>query len=68
MVINCCFLRYRFGWFYKRNDTASDGDYEVYTGTDDLKKLGQMYAWKDDTNLTFYEGSCSRSMTSYRTM
>nr|CAD7408340.1 unnamed protein product [Timema poppensis] len=49
----------KFGWFSERNDTASyDGLFNMYTGTDDLSKLGMMYSWNYEHQSHYYKESC----------
>ncbi|KAI1280309.1 Protein croquemort [Halotydeus destructor] len=48
----------KFGWFYKRNDTAPDGVYRIQTGADDISKIGKMVAWKNESEIGF-TGSCA---------
>nr|CAD7203608.1 unnamed protein product [Timema douglasi] len=49
----------KFGWFAERNNSASyDGLFNMYTGTDDLSKLGMMYSWNYEHQSHYYEESC----------
>nr|CAD7256559.1 unnamed protein product [Timema shepardi] len=42
-----------------RNDSASyDGLFNMYTGTDDLSKLGMMYSWNYEHQSHYYKESC----------
>merc|ERR1711970_88320 len=44
----------RFGWFYSRNDSADyDGIYQMYTGKDDIYKVGQISQWQGHSNLSY---------------
>lgn len=47
----------KFGWFYGKNDTSTDGIYEMYTGTTDLSRLGRLLSWNDKSELPF-KGAC----------
>jgi len=50
----------RFGWFYDRNESIEyDGEFRMFTGTDDIYKVGQIDAWKNQTDLSdYYPGEC----------
>ncbi|XP_034472920.1 protein peste [Drosophila innubila] len=49
----------KFGWFYTRNGSADlTGVFNVYTGADDLTKLGQMHSWNYQTHTGFFESFC----------
>ncbi|CAG2064809.1 unnamed protein product, partial [Timema podura] len=49
----------KFGWFSERNNSASyDGLFNMYTGTDDLSKLGMMYSWNYEHQSHYYKESC----------
>nr|CAD7605787.1 unnamed protein product [Timema genevievae] len=49
----------KFGWFSERNNSASyDGLFNMYTGTDDLSKLGMMYSWNYEHQSHYYNESC----------
>jgi len=40
----------KFGWFYNRNGTTwSDGVLEMYTGEEDISKLGKIASWQGRT-------------------
>lgn len=41
----------RFGWFYGRNN-SSDGRFKIYTGKEDISKLGQLYSWRNSTQIS----------------
>jgi len=42
----------KFGWFYDRNNSLTfDGRYNMFTGTDDFMKTGQIYGWNGDTKV-----------------
>ncbi|KAM8716243.1 hypothetical protein ACLKA7_003171 [Drosophila subpalustris] len=49
----------KFGWFYTRNGSADlTGVFNVYTGADDLTKLGQMHSWNYQTHTGYFESYC----------
>ncbi|KAL1139975.1 hypothetical protein AAG570_006952 [Ranatra chinensis] len=51
----------RFGWFVNRNGSADyDGVFNMDTGTDDLFRLGKLYAWNFQSETNFFSGSCSK--------
>lgn len=42
----------KFGWFYSRNNSLTfDGRYNMFTGTDDFMKTGQIWQWNGDTKV-----------------
>lgn len=49
----------KFGWFYGRNDTSSDGRYEIFTGKSSLKDMGLMHAWNGSVELKHFYGKCN---------
>ena len=49
----------KFGWFYGRNGTSTDGIYEMRTGEDDLSSLGRLLSWNNQTELPFREECAS---------
>lgn len=49
----------RFGWFYSRNNTDTDGYMEVSTGYD-TGIPGQILRWNHQDKLSFYDGECSK--------
>jgi len=50
----------KFGFFYKRNgSTIADGVFNMFTGKDDIKKMGQMHSWNYSTQ-HFFPGECGR--------
>lgn len=50
----------KFGWFYKRNmSETADGVFNMYTGVNDINKLGDAFAWNYRNTEPFYTGSCS---------
>lgn len=48
-----------FGWFYKRNDSSTDGRYEVYTGHDLISNIGKMYSWNGFQSLQNFRDECN---------
>ncbi|CAD7080065.1 unnamed protein product [Hermetia illucens] len=51
----------KFGWFYTRNNSAElTGYFNMYTGVDDINKLGQMYSWNFNSTTNFFGGSCGK--------
>lgn len=50
----------KFGFFYKRNgSTSADGVYNMYTGEDNVAKMGEVHAWNYSTH-HFFPGQCGR--------
>ena len=47
----------RFGWFYKRNGSSSDGLFEMKTGAGEIASLGRLVSWNREQRLPF-PGSC----------
>lgn len=52
----------KFGWFYGRNNTVSDGYFQIKTGKDDLNELDEMYSWKGNTTLNLWWGDKCNSL------
>ncbi|XP_075153552.1 peste [Haematobia irritans] len=51
----------RVGWLYTRNGSSTyDGHFNMYTGTDDISKMGQIYEWNYKTHNGAFEGECGR--------
>lgn len=49
----------RFGWFVDRNGSASyDGRFNIFTGADDISKLGVMDLWNNENRSPYYRGNC----------
>lgn len=49
----------KFGWFYTRNGSADlTGVFNVFTGADQLAKLGQMSSWNYVNNTGFFSSYC----------
>lgn len=41
----------KFGWFYDRNGTSTDGVYQMWTGKGDITSLGRLLSWNNETEL-----------------
>lgn len=51
----------KFGWFYGRNESLSyDGRINMFTGQDDLSRMGQIHSWNGRTESGFYANGCGR--------
>ncbi|GAB0093508.1 uncharacterized protein DMENIID0001_086580 [Sergentomyia squamirostris] len=49
----------RAGWFYMRNNSADlFGRYNMYTGADDISKLGSIGNWNYENRTEFFAGTC----------
>jgi scavenger receptor class B protein 1 len=48
----------KFGWFYGRNDTSSDGNFTISTGKSLVSSLGKLNAWNNHSQLWMYRNSC----------
>lgn len=49
----------RFGWFAERNGSEEyDGRFNMYTGVDDIYKLGKMDLWNYENRSQFYRDGC----------
>ncbi|XP_077286380.1 protein croquemort-like [Arctopsyche grandis] len=49
----------KFGWFAERNESDTfDGLMSIFTGADDINKLGLMDLWNLDERVNSYEGDC----------
>lgn len=50
---------HRIGFQYPRNGSAAfDGDINMFTGADDIAKMGQIHTWNNLTHTNAFEGSC----------
>lgn len=49
----------RFGWFYGKNDSATQDEFEIYTGKSDLNRLGLINSWHNKTELNIWNGDCN---------
>ncbi|XP_023177279.2 uncharacterized protein LOC111603776 [Drosophila hydei] len=55
----------RVGYQYGRNGTTSfDGDINMFTGSDDISKMGQIHTWNNLTHTGAYNGTCGNVMGS----
>lgn len=51
----------KFGWFAKRNGSALfDGRFNMFTGKDDIKKLGLLKTWNGKEELGVMTGECDK--------
>lgn len=51
----------KFGWFVDRNNSeTADGNFTVYTGADDIKKVGMLTEWNSVSHTPYYDGDCGR--------
>lgn len=51
----------RVGFQYPRNGTTSfDGDINMFTGADDITKMGQIHTWNNLTHTGAFEGTCGQ--------
>lgn len=51
----------RVGFQYQRNGTTSfDGDINMFTGADDISKMGQIHTWNNLTHTGAFEGECGQ--------
>ncbi|XP_044750062.1 protein croquemort-like isoform X2 [Coccinella septempunctata] len=49
----------KFGWFYNRNGSSTyDGNFTMYTGADDIQKLGIITRWNQSPRSPEYPGYC----------
>lgn len=49
----------KFGWFAERNNSADyDGRFTIFTGADDINKLGLMNLWNHKNKSPFYRKDC----------
>ncbi|XP_055375827.1 uncharacterized protein LOC129608368 [Condylostylus longicornis] len=50
----------KFGWLVDRNMSKTyDGRYGMFTGTDEINKLGYLTEWNYSNKTKFYEGTCA---------
>ncbi|EDW64458.2 uncharacterized protein Dvir_GJ17481 [Drosophila virilis] len=55
----------RIGYQYARNGSTSfDGDINMFTGADDISKMGQIYSWNNKTHTGAFDGACGKVMGS----
>jgi hypothetical protein len=51
----------KFGWFYDRNESLTyDGNFTMFTGQDDIFKLGLVDQWNGSPNISYFRGDCKR--------
>ena len=51
----------RFGWYYSRNNTSSDGTFTIYTGNSDTNRLGLLESWNHmRTNNKWFGKQCQQ--------
>jgi len=51
----------KFGWFYGRNNSiTADGRFEMFTGKDDISKLGYLKTWNGNETVNGLRGECSK--------
>lgn len=49
----------KFAWFYQRNNSDFyDGVFNVFTGADDISKVGTMDMWNSTKHSGYYESHC----------
>lgn len=49
----------KFGWFYAKNFSSTDGHFIIKTGLGDINKLGLMANWVASDNVTKFQNSCN---------
>ncbi|CAO1313413.1 unnamed protein product [Diamesa serratosioi] len=50
----------KFGWFVDRNESEIyDGQFTMFTGVDDIKKLGVLQLWNGEAKSPNFRGKCS---------
>lgn len=50
----------KFGWFYGRNNSETyDGNFTMFTGTNDIELLGIMDLWNGEPYTKDYSGNCA---------
>lgn len=51
----------KFGWFVDRNESSTyDGNFEMFTGQNDLSKMGYMTDWNYGNKTKYYYDECSK--------
>ncbi|XP_046803707.1 protein peste isoform X1 [Lucilia cuprina] len=51
----------RIGWLYTRNNSAYyEGHFNIFTGSDDISKMGQIHEWNYKTHNGVFDGECGR--------
>lgn len=52
-------LIFFYDWFSQRNDTSNiAGHFNMYTGAEDISKIGQLKYWNYNDRTVFYPGKC----------
>uniref|UniRef100_A0A1A9V6W7 Scavenger receptor class B n=1 Tax=Glossina austeni TaxID=7395 RepID=A0A1A9V6W7_GLOAU len=51
----------RIGYFYGRNNSAAyEGYFNILTGADDIRKMGQMHSWNYKKHNAVFDGECGQ--------
>lgn len=51
----------KFGWFVDRNESLTyDGNFTMFTGKEDIFKLGILDLWNGSPNVSYYRGECGK--------
>ncbi|KAJ8969586.1 hypothetical protein NQ317_011310 [Molorchus minor] len=51
----------KFGWFAERNGSVTyDGIFNIFTGADDIQKLGVLNTWNYQNNISYLRDSCAK--------
>jgi len=51
----------KFGWFVERNNSETyDGEFTMFTGDDDIYKLGNLQLWNKSEVAHHYRGDCDK--------
>lgn len=51
----------KFGWFVERNNSWDyDGNFTMFTGKDDINKLGVLTDWKFSDDIGLFRGECDK--------
>lgn len=51
---------HKMGWFVERNNSETyDGKFRMFTGTDEITKLGNIEMWNGNTSTGLFANSCS---------
>lgn len=54
-------IKYKFGWFAGKNNTAPDGVYRIFTGESGTERLGYIDTWNGQRKLSYWNSaSCNR--------
>ena len=49
--------------FQRNNSLEFDGEFQMYTGTDDIYKVGQISKWKNESDLSYYYPDACAELT-----